>query len=554
VRTLDLNYESAVRIESFGAGERELGKIGLVWSNYIGTSNMAPYKPWAGIKHYQSIDGTTLFENLTITNFNAQCGARNYFLATNKYNDDGQHPVMIKNVRMFGVDNSSKVWIHRPNLDKINIWDCIDMDCDALKKALLNDLDGSFLGERGTVIPQSEFEWGSQKRGLGDFRIPKEMLAAPNGSMIPPSQVYKQPGIVRDDDMCEYIGDWQAYKCHGIEHRILIIESMDADTLKRRLSPVAILVNNTYLDLINGPQDHGCCFGYTCLERLSTFMAIVSSNTNIDIYLTSLPPNQLRFRILNADADYKVRLSMHYFTSNRIDLYKNDRFVPPTNAHYLNGNMQLNDTTENLAKYMPHYSDPSGTNLAVREESKVYFTIGGGDYLDLKVTPTIFVRFGVPAITESSFFNKETLVQNFADLLGIPQSKIRRVQIIAESPDLRKRRSSESIYIALTLMENPIDSLSHQDQDNTIKNELNNLTSSIISEFTTGILQKRAEQMLNISLTSLSVQKPNANGTDATINRLSGIVIEREADLCKEMVPCEVQPILKILDENECFK
>ncbi len=44
------------------------------------------------------------------------------------------------------------------------------MDCDAMKKNLLTDKDGSFLGSPGTVISQSEFEWGSQKRGLGDFR------------------------------------------------------------------------------------------------------------------------------------------------------------------------------------------------------------------------------------------------------------------------------------------------------------------------------------------------------------------------------------------------
>ncbi|RMZ97180.1 fibrocystin-L, partial [Brachionus plicatilis] len=253
-RTFDLNYNSAVRIQTFGAESSELGKIGLVWSNFIGGTNIAPYKPWAGIKTFQSIDGTTNFENLTFTNFNAKCGIRNYAISTNKYNDDGQHPLMMKNIHIYGVENSSKIWIHRPNLDKINIWDCIDMDCDGLKKALLNDLDGSFLGERGTVIPQSEFEWGSQKRGLGDFRIPKEMLAAPNGSMIPPNQTYKYPGIVRDENLCQYIHDWQAYKCHGIEHRVLIIESMDPDTIRRRLSPVAIHVNDTFLDLINGPQ------------------------------------------------------------------------------------------------------------------------------------------------------------------------------------------------------------------------------------------------------------------------------------------------------------
>lgn len=55
---------------------------------------------------------------------------------------------------------------------------------------------------------------------------------------------------------------------------MLIVESLDEDTETRRLSPVAIL-GNGYLDLINGPQDHGWCSGYTCRKRLSTFMVVV---------------------------------------------------------------------------------------------------------------------------------------------------------------------------------------------------------------------------------------------------------------------------------------
>lgn len=282
-------------------------------------------------------------------------------------------------------------------------------------------------------------------------------------------------------------------------------------------------------------------------------MAIIASDSNIDVYLTSTAPTQLRFRILNADENYKVRLSMHYFTSNRIDLYKNDRFVQPTNAHYVDGKMQLNDTTGSLEKYMPHYSNQSGTNLAVREDSKVYFTLGGGDYIDLKVTPTIFVKFGVPAITESSFFNKETLVQNFADLLGIPASKIRRVEIVAESEELRKRRSAQTTFISLTIMEDPIETISLQDQDKLIKTELNNFTASIINGFTTGILQDKAMQLFNVSLSDLLVQKPNSNGTDAPIKKINRIVVQQEADRCKEMVPCEVQPVLKVVDENVRF-
>ena len=73
------------------------------------------------------------------------------------------------------------------NCSTINPSDCVDMDCDGLKKALLKDLDGSFFGgSGGAIIPESEWEWdGDRRRGLGDYRIPKAALTNPDGSRIP---------------------------------------------------------------------------------------------------------------------------------------------------------------------------------------------------------------------------------------------------------------------------------------------------------------------------------------------------------------------------------
>lgn len=91
--------------------------------------------------------------------------------------------------------------------------------------------------------------------GLGNFRIPKEALAAPNGTMLDPSKIYSSPGIVRDENLCAYKSDWQAYQCQAsLVYKMLVIESMDNDTETRRISPVAIISDNGYLDLINGPQ------------------------------------------------------------------------------------------------------------------------------------------------------------------------------------------------------------------------------------------------------------------------------------------------------------
>lgn len=77
----------------------------------------------------------------------------------------------------------------------MNPSDCVDMSCDAKRKTLLKDLDGSFLGAVGAVVPQSEYQWGSDPRwGLGDYRIPKVMLTALNGSRIPVNQIAPYKG------------------------------------------------------------------------------------------------------------------------------------------------------------------------------------------------------------------------------------------------------------------------------------------------------------------------------------------------------------------------
>lgn len=47
------------------------------------------------------------------------------------------------------------------------------------------------------------------------------------------------------------MSSWQSYKCFALNYRMLVIESLDADTETRRLSPVAVL-GDGYIDLING--------------------------------------------------------------------------------------------------------------------------------------------------------------------------------------------------------------------------------------------------------------------------------------------------------------
>ena len=121
--------------------------------------------------------------------------------------------------------------------------------------------------------------------------------------------------------------DWVAFKCSGITHRMMIIESMDRDTKIRRLSPIAMLADpgiNGYIDLVNGPQDFSCCSGYTCAERLSTFFTMVATGLEYEVIMTSIPPQNFKFHILhNGNAENPgdpVRVKMWFPKQQRLDV------------------------------------------------------------------------------------------------------------------------------------------------------------------------------------------------------------------------------------------
>jgi len=65
----------------------------------------------------------------------------------------------------------------------------------------------------------------------------------------------------------------------------------------------------------------------------------------------------------------------------------------------------------------------------------------------------------------------------------------------------------------------------------------------------TGQLQQQA-QSLNITLTSLNVQRPNSNTTAQPVVKIANIVVVKHAADCTAQVPCLTQPSIMVVDEN----
>jgi hypothetical protein len=262
----------------------------------------------------------------------------------------------------------------------------------------------------------------------------------------------------------------------------------------------------------------------------------------------------MRFRIINADASFQVRLSMYYSVPNRIDLYLNGSYIPPTNAFYdSNGNMVLQDPTGNLQALKPNYSNESGTNLVVKSDNKIYFSIdGSGSYIDLVIAPVLYLKFGFPAISDAQFFDPANLVKNMAALLNIDASKIRSVQIVSANSVGRKRRDTASgdIIVQVFVYTNAVPLLNQTTQFDNNTLDMMKIQAAVANRYITGQLQTDAQNMFNVTMSSMFIQPVYSNKTESQLNTLYNVKIVTQADECREQSPCGIQPVLLLVDKD----
>jgi hypothetical protein len=103
-------------------------------------------------------------------------------------------------------------------------------------------------------------------------------------------------------------------------HRMLTIESLDADHEIRRISPVALSSSDGYTALFNGCQDHGWCFSYTCLKRLMTFWTVVGMGRSYTVHFSGSEPQALRLSLLGARPAEKMVIRIYYTKSLRLQV------------------------------------------------------------------------------------------------------------------------------------------------------------------------------------------------------------------------------------------
>ncbi|KAM6974364.1 PKHD1 like 1, tandem duplicate 1, partial [Tautogolabrus adspersus] len=446
------------------------GRSAICWPNFHSAHNGAPLMLYHLNNNYNAIKGLMTVEDTTFVNFQSVCsGEANIMFMTNTENEDLHHPVHVSRITMVDSSEDYKVFIHRASLSKINPSDCVDMDCDGKKKTMLKDLDGSFLGSVGTVLPQSEFQWGGDpRRGLGDYRLPTVMITKKDGSPIPVDQIAPNKGIMRKN--CTYVSSWQSYKCFGLNYRMLVIESLDPDTETRRLSPVAVL-GDGFVDLINGPQDHGWCGGYTCQLRVSLFHSIIATGHSFEVFFSSTSPQKLRLMMLNADSSESVMVSVFYSKPQRMDVYLDNNLIAPTNAEWNDDKTDYELKKPLYAgQYVPQLNATMGTNFFDLENQMVQVVLRGSDPAEIRTSPILFLSFDLPTMTEDEFFG-DNLVRNLAAFLKIPSNMIRVTNIIREDGSGRRKKRSTGIKVEVEIKKPPVqqrDNSTNDDEDFTL--------------------------------------------------------------------------------------
>uniref|UniRef100_A0A8C5F806 PKHD1 like 1, tandem duplicate 1 n=1 Tax=Gadus morhua TaxID=8049 RepID=A0A8C5F806_GADMO len=511
-----------------GAKLPDGGRSGLGWPWFESGHNAAPFMPHHGNSNYNAIRGLMTVVDTIFVAFKSVCpGVSSAMFMTSPSNNDLHHPIQVERITVSDSTEDSKVFIHRPDVGKVNPSDCVDMECDAKKKSMLKDLDGSFLGAVGTVVPQSEYAWnGDPSRGLGDYRIPKVMLTYPNGSRIPVDQIAPNKGVIREN--CTYMPAWQSYKCFGLNYRLLAIESMDADTETRRLSPVAIL-GGGFVDLINGPQDHGWCSGYTCQLRLSLFHAMVATGRAFDVFFSSVSPQKLRLMLLNAPPTESVLVSVFYSKPKRLDVYVNNQLIAPTNAEW---NAENTDYTmmepSYPGQYVPALNSSLGTNFFDRDTKMLQLLVRGSDPVEIRTSPLLVIAFNLPAMTEDQFFG-DSLVRNLALFLKVPSSMIRITKVVREDGGgggarRRKRAAAAGLTVEVEIQKPPVQQTSNTTDDEAAFVELQSIADDLGQAAVSGNLS----QSIGFNVSSVGITAPPPPASDPTWNQVAAEEVTRE--------------------------
>lgn len=186
----------------------------------------------------------------------------------------------------------------------------VPLNCAGPRHALFRDMDGSMLQTGGVAAA-----------------IAGNLTSSSAGRLFPYDQ-----GTPLAHGPCTYLSAWSGYRClagqdsfitppmnlalkpdpvpaAGIfgDPQLFVLESLDADSETRDLSPVLFNVSGS-VDLLVPPFDHSWCFEAFCRKRMSTFWTSMPTGQEANVTFTRTPPLNMRLWLPYADPAAEVVL------------------------------------------------------------------------------------------------------------------------------------------------------------------------------------------------------------------------------------------------------
>lgn len=403
------------------------------------------------------------------------------------------------------VEQDSMIFFYDPRPDWVTGILCVDMDCDGLKHSMIVDFNGTFFGSNGvptTAIPDASINFNP------NF-VPVIMRTNLDGSIMELDQLYNNTGIYTDG--CVWMESWNAYSCPQTSYNLLVIESMDADSLTRRLSPVALMAVDenagNYLNLLNGPKQVGWCAHYACLKRPSTFYGVVAQNLTYRVALTGTNPSSMRLWNLYAQDSDSVKLVIDWPTSQRLDVYCNSALVLPTDQNV------THQYGENLSVYDPSITTAtSGAHFYRIDLEQLTVIIKGSAPILIQSSPAVLIALGITSPNADAFFDTGSLISNLAAFLGINPITLKIVNIVPETVTtpsknrFAKRITSTKWNIKIQIANPPASTLTSSMTTTTTMTTKMSLTTS------TGV-STASNVVSTTSVSSSSSPTPSSNST-----------------------------------------
>jgi len=208
-----------------------------------------------------------IIRNVTFVNWTKVdgCFRTRAAIATNAGQSAAVPVTHISNIKQINVDKDALIYIDDPNPRLRNLEDCGEaQDCTGLNNYLIKNDDTTVTGETGMVISNN-------------FKV-------------------------SDPGRCTYYTMWNAYQCKPTaKHEMLVFESLDSDTLTRRVQPVVLTAEadsyfpEPFYNNLNSFEDVRWDQGYTSLKRLSRFPSLVQKGRTYNISFTGTNPRSMRF-------------------------------------------------------------------------------------------------------------------------------------------------------------------------------------------------------------------------------------------------------------------